>query len=246
MKAAANGVLNCSILDGWWVEGYAPEVGWAIGHGEDYSDPNYQDQIESVALYDILEKQVIPLFYQRTVDNVPRQWIQRMKNCMRRLAPVFNTNRMVRDYTEKLYMPANARGAVLAAENLKRSIELAHAKDRLRHKWPGVRIVGVHTSGNGHFKVGQSMQVEAMVDLGDLDPKDVQVQLYAGPITASGAIGDASPLGMEHNKQMAPGRHLYVGRIDCRTSGRHGFAIRVLPGNPDMATPFEPGLILWN
>jgi starch phosphorylase len=246
MKAAANGVLNCSILDGWWVEGYEPEVGWAIGHGEDYSDPNYQDQIESVALYDILEKQVIPLFYQRTVDNVPRGWIQRMKHCMRKLGPVFNTNRMVRDYTEKLYLPAAPRGAALGAESLKRAIELAHAKDRLRHKWPGVRIVGVHTSGNGHFKVGQSMQVEAMVDLGDLDPKDVQVQLYAGPITASGAIGDASPLTMEHNKQMAPGRHLYVGRIDCRTSGRHGFAIRVLPGNPDMATPFEPGLILWN
>lgn len=246
MKAAANGVLNVSILDGWWVEGYEPEVGWAIGHGEDYTDPNYQDTIESVALYDILEKQVVPLFYQRTVDNVPRAWIQRMKNCMRKLAPVFNTNRMVRDYAEKLYIPAGARGANLAADNLKRSVELAHAKDRLRHKWPGVRIVGVHTSGNGHFKVGQSMQVEAMLDLGELDPKDVQVQLYAGPITASGAIGDASYLSMEHNKQMAPGRHLYVGRIDCRTSGRHGFAIRVLPGNPDLATPFEPGLILWN
>src|SRR5437016_1244551 len=102
MKAAANGVLNCSILDGWWVEGYSPDVGWAIGHGEDYTDPNYQDQIESVALYDILEKQVVPLFFQRTVDNVPRAWIARMKNCMRKLAPVFNTNRMVRDYTEKL------------------------------------------------------------------------------------------------------------------------------------------------
>src|SRR5688572_15181104 len=113
---------------------------------------------------------------------------------MRKLGPVFNTNRMVRDYTEKLYLPAATRGAALGAESLKRAIELAHAKDRLRHKWPGVRIVGVHTSGNGHFKVGQSMQVEAMVDLGDLAPKDVHVQLYAGPITASGAIGDASPL----------------------------------------------------
>jgi len=106
--------------------------------------------------------------------------------------------------------------------------------------------VGVHTSGNGHFKVGQSMQVEAMVDLGDLDPKEVQVQLYSGQITASGAIGEAKAQPMEHGKQMAPGRHLYVGRIECRTSGRQGFAIRVLPGDGDLATPFEPGLILWN
>jgi starch phosphorylase len=246
MKAAVNGVLNCSILDGWWVEGYSPDVGWAIGHGEDYSDPNYQDQIESVALYDILEKQVVPLFFQRTVDNVPRLWIQRMKNCLRKLAPLFNTNRMVRDYTEKLYLPAAARGTALAADSLKRSIALAHAKDRLRQKWPGVRIVGVHTSGNGHFKVGQSMQVEAMIDLGELTPQDVQVQLYAGGITACGEIGNAAPLAMEQSKQMAPGRHLYIGRVDCKTSGRHGFAIRVLPGNPDMASPFEPGLILWN
>lgn len=246
MKAAANGVLNCSILDGWWVEGYSPDVGWAIGHGEDYSDPNYQDQIESVALYDILEKQLVPLFYQRGADNTPRQWIQRMKHCLRKLAPVFNTNRMVRDYTEKLYLPAAARGQLLSADNLKRSIDLAHAKDRLRQKWPAVRIVGVHTSGNGHFKVGQAMQVEAMVDLGELTPEDISVQLYAGPISASGAIGDAQTLNMQHSRQMAPGRHLFIGRIDCKTSGRHGFAIRVLPGATDMAHPFEPGLILWN
>ena len=95
MKAAANGVPNCSILDGWWVEGYAPDLGWAIGRGETYTDPRYQDHVESQALYDLLEKQIIPLFYQRTVDNMPREWIGRMKNCMRKLAPVFNTNRMV-------------------------------------------------------------------------------------------------------------------------------------------------------
>src|SRR5207253_10836123 len=89
MKAACNGVLNCSILDGWWVEGYASDLGWAIGRGETYSDPGYQDHIEGQALYDILEKQIIPLFYQRSVENTPHEWIARMKNCMRKLAPVF-------------------------------------------------------------------------------------------------------------------------------------------------------------
>src|SRR6185437_6934442 len=114
MKAACNGVLNCSILDGWWVEGYAPDLGWAIGRGETYSDSNYQDTVESQALYDILEKQIIPLFYQRSVDNIPHEWIARMKNCMRKLAPVFNTNRMVRDYAEKFYVSAFNRGEVLS------------------------------------------------------------------------------------------------------------------------------------
>ena len=246
MKAACNGVLNCSILDGWWVEGYAPDLGWAIGRGETYSDSNYQDTVESQALYDILEKQIIPLFYQRSVDNIPHEWIARMKNCMRKLAPVFNTNRMVRDYAEKFYLSAFNRGEVLSADGMKRAIELAHSKIQLRDRWGGIRIVGVHTSGNGHFKVGQAMQVEALVDLPGLDPKDVTVQLYAGPVNARGEIEEPQALAMQHSKGLAPDRHLFVGKIDCRSSGRHGFAIRVLPGTVDLATPFEPGLIIWN
>ena len=246
MKAAANGVLNCSILDGWWVEGYKPDLGWAIGRGEQYADPNMQDQVESQALYDLLEKEIVPLFYKRTVDNVPREWIARMKNCMRELAPVFNTNRMVRDYTEKFYMPAASRGAALAADGLKRSVELAHAKDSLRHRWHGIRIVGVRTTGNGHFKVGEQMQVEATVDLPNIDPREVSLQLYAGPVNAAGRIESPQIIQMPHDREMGQGVHLFTGKIDCRSSGRHGFAVRVLPGHPDLATPFEPGMIVWN
>ncbi len=245
MKAAANGVLNCSILDGWWVEGYEPDLGWAIGRGESYNDPNVQDQVESQTLYDILEKQIIPLFYQRGVDNIPREWIARMKNCMRKLAPVFNTNRMVREYADRFYVPANQRGTVLQGEGLKRSIELAHAKDKLRQRWSGIRVAGVHSSGNGHFKVGENMQVEALVDLPEVDPAEVRVQLYAGAINAGGKIDQPQVMTMEHSREMAPNRHLFIGRIDCKTSGRHGFAVRVVPGGEDFATPFEPGLILW-
>ena len=109
-----------------------------------------------------------------------------------------------------------------------------------------MKITSVHTSGNGHFKVGESMQVDAMIELGDLKPDEVKVQLYCGPITSSGAIERATPLEMQHSREMAPGRHVYIGRIDCKSSGRQGFAIRVLPGYEDLATPFEPGLILWN
>src|SRR5208282_3960724 len=240
MKAAANGVLNCSVLDGWWVEGYQPDLGWAIGRGESYTDPNYQDLVEGNAVYDLLEKQIIPLFYQRGVDNIPRAWIGRMKNCMRKLAPVFNTNRMVKDYTEKFYVPAMIRGTALAADGLKRSIALAHAKDLLRQRWSSIHIVGVHTSGNGNFKVGDLVQVEAMVDLPNLDPKDLAIELYYGPVNASGQLEHATTMRMDYSKEMAPGRHVFVGHIKCRSSGRQGFAVRVLPGNPDLATPFEP------
>ena len=249
MKAAANGVPNCSILDGWWVEAYQldPNVGWAIGRGESYTDSNLQDQLESQALYDILEKQIVPLFYKRGVDNIPREWIARMKTCMRRLAPVFNTNRMVRDYAERLYVPALVRGQQLLADGMVKGIELAHAKDNLRHRWGGIKVVGVHTSGNGHYKVGDRMQVEALVDLPqDVRPNDLSVQLYAGPISAAGEIENPAALTMQHARELAPNRHLFTGTLDCTRSGRQGFAIRIVPGHPDMATPFEPGLITWN
>jgi glycogen phosphorylase len=246
MKAACNAVPNCSILDGWWVEGYSPHVGWAIGHGESYSDPNYQDHVESQSLYDLLEKQIIPSFYDRGVDNLPREWIQRMKNCMRQLAPVFNTNRMVREYAERFYLPAAVRGQKLSSDGLSGAVGLARAKDQLRQRWGGIRIVGVHTSGNGHYKVGDTMQVEALVDLPEINPADVRVQLYAGSINAAGEIEDPQVLNMSYAREMGPNRHLFTGTLRCTTSGRQGFALRVLPGYQDMATPFEPGLIVWN
>jgi starch phosphorylase len=246
MKAAANGVPNCSILDGWWVEGYSADVGWAIGRGETYTDSGYQDRVESMALYDLLEKQIVPQFYARGIDNVPREWIARMKNCMRKLAPVFSTNRMVREYCNNFYIPAIVRGQNLAADDLKRSIALADAKNSLRSRWGGIKIVGVHSAGDGHYKVGQSVQVEALIDLPNVQADEVTVQLYCGPTSAAGNIENPQAILMEHIKQLAPGRHMFVGKIVCRTSGRQGFAIRVLPGNPDLATPFEPGLILWN
>jgi starch phosphorylase len=246
MKAAANGVLNCSILDGWWVEGYRPDLGWAIGRGETYSDPVIQDNVESQSLYTLLEKQIMPLFYQRGVDNIPREWIARMKNCMRVLAPVFNTNRMVNEYATKFYLPASVRGERLGKDNLARAIALAHAKDGLRSKWNNIKVVGVHTSGNGHYKVGETMQVEALLDLPDLSPDDIAVQLYAGHINATGQIENPTVIPLRHSRQMAPGRHLFTGQVECRSSGRQGFSLRVVPGNPDMANPFEPGLILWN
>lgn len=246
MKAAANGVLNCSVLDGWWVEGYSPEVGWAIGRGETYPDTATQDQLESQALYDMLEKQIVPLFYKRGVDNCPREWITRMKHSMRKLVPVFNTNRMVRDYCEQAYVRAYDRGQELLADGLARAIALAATKDLLRKKWSGIKVVGVHTSGNGHYKVGDTMQVEALVDLPEVEPGNVAVQLFAGPINASGEIESGQVLTMQHVKELAPGRHAFSGKIECRMSGRQGFSLRILPGGGDFATPFEPGLIIWH
>ena len=247
MKAAANGVLNCSILDGWWVEGYAPDVGWAIGRGENYTDAGYQDHVESQALYDILEKQIIPLFYHRGVDNIPREWIARMKNCMRKLAPVFNTNRMVRDYAEKFYIPAFDRGAAARPPTAcQRAIALAHAKD------VAAPPLGRHPDRRRPHQRQRPLQgrrEHAGRSAGRPARRRSRRPDRAAlrrPDQRQGEIEQPQALAMEHAKALAPDRHVFVGKIDCRTSGRQGFAIRILPGTADLATPFEPGLIIWN
>ena len=148
-------------------------------------------------------------------------------------------------FHQKRYADAGIPGPFVQ-DNLSRSVQLARTKQSLRHRWHGIRIVGVHASGNGHFKVGDAMQVEAMIDLPGVDPKDVSVQLYCGPISAKGEIEQPKALLMQHAKSLAQDRHVFVGKIDCRTSGRQGYAIRIVPGTPDLATPFEPGLIIWN
>ena len=245
MKAAANAVLNCSILDGWWVEGYEADVGWAIGRGEQYNDPEYQDHVEGQSLYDILEHQIIPIFYDRGDDSIPREWVRRMKQCLRKLAPKFNTNRMVAQYTTNLYEPASVRSQALAADNLGRSIKLAHDKDLLRSKWNGVKVVAVHTSGDTHFKVGQTMHVEAIIDLNGLSSQYVRVQLFAGLVNSEGKIDTAETIDMKPMREVSPGRTIFSGDMQCNASDRHGYAVRLLPGLTDLATPFEPGLITW-
>src|SRR4029078_5804441 len=134
----------------------------------------------------------------------------------------------------------------MAGDGMARSVALAKAKESLRGRWRNIRIVGVHTSGNGHLKVGDNIQVEALVDLPGLAPEDLKVQLYAGRINATGEIEQPQTLTMQQTKKLAPDPHPYVGQIEGGTGGRQGFAIRIVPGGEDFATPFEPGLITWN
>ena len=249
MKAAANGVLNCSILDGWWVEGYQPRPSAGrSAAARTTPTPLYQDHVESQALYDILEKQIVPLFYKRGVDNIPREWIERMKNCMRKLAPVFNTNRMVRDYAEMLYVPALDRGQLLAADGMTRGRRAGAApRTRCGRSGASIKIVGVHTSGNGHYKVGDNMQVEALVDLPDLDPE--RACRAALRRTDQRQRRDREPADirtLNYSRSLAPAGTCSPARSSAAPAAGRASAVRVLPGNQDMATPFEPGLIIWN
>ncbi len=246
MKAAMNGVLNCSILDGWWDEAYENDLGWAIGRGESYANVDTQDQIESQSLYDLLEKQIIPMFYDRDSTGIPHQWVARMKRCISELAPRFNTNRMVQDYLQKLYLPAVQRSRMLGEGNLSKAIELAHLKDRLRAAWSRVRILNVEADTSRSLTVREKMPLTVDVHLDGLTPEEVCVQVYSGTLDNDGHVTDGHTRTLSYDKQLDDQSHRFVGTLEAKTSGQFGFAVRIVPGGELMKHVTEPGLILWD
>ncbi|HLN27332.1 MAG TPA: alpha-glucan family phosphorylase, partial [Gemmataceae bacterium] len=245
MKVCCNGGINLSILDGWWVEGYAQDNGWAIGAGEEYTDLTYQDDVESRAIYDLLEQEIVPLFYTRSIDGLPRGWLKVMKQSMSVGCPVFNTNRMVQQYIERCYWPSALRYRTLTADNLKKAEELAQWRRRLGAGWSRVRIEGVEADGADPMQVGKELRVKARVNLGGFGPDDVEVQLFHGLVDSFGEIPKPQTVAMSHNGTQEGTSWAFTGTIPCQSSGQHGFAVRVLPKHNDLANRFEPGLVCW-
>jgi starch phosphorylase len=258
MKAALNGVLNISTLDGWWCEGYSAQGGWAIGAGEDYDDHEYQDQVESHALYNILENEAVPLYYTRCADNLPRAWIRQIKNSIKHIAPRFNTHRMVAEYTRRFYNPAAARQQYLTAEAMAKAREFAAWKAHVKRAWSELVLKDVKVevrNGQGseplnprqpRLKVGSEISVSALVKLGNIRPGDISVELYHGPVDGGGNITSGSALKMDHVQTDGQnGEHWFTGLMSCRTTGRHGVAVRILPQRSDLANKYELGLVLW-
>jgi len=258
MKAAVNGVLNMSTLDGWWCEGYSPDGGWPIGAEQTYNDPDYQDMVESQAVYNLLENEVIPLFYTRSADDLPRAWIHRVKNSVKWIAPRFNTHRMVAEYTQRFYNPAVAKWRYLTAEAMARARVLSTWKSNMKKAWPEFAIKDVQiqvNNGEGNeqlnlrqpqLKVGSQLSINALVKLAKVSPDDVSVELYYGPVDSQGNIRNGSAVRMAYKETTGQdGEHWFVGSMSCGETGRQGVAVRVLPRNADLVNPYELGLILW-
>ena len=245
MKATLNGAINLSVLDGWWDEAYTVHTGWAIGRGEEYTDEVLQDEIESNALYDLLEKEIVPLFYSRGADDLPRQWITKMKGAMRAIGPEFNTNRMVREYTEKMYLPALDRETDLSANDYARAKEIAIWKRRLRENWQGLKILDVHVDNHKTLKVGDAVTVHAQVDLGHLNPEDVSVELFYGVLNAQGEIESPKVALMKPLEKPKGSVYEFAAVNKLLMSGRLGHTVRVLPHHEDLENPLKLGLVLW-
>ncbi|MGC9467228.1 MAG: alpha-glucan family phosphorylase [Anaerolineae bacterium] len=244
MKAAANGVLNLSTLDGWWAEAYTPEVGWAIGRGEVYEDPDYQDRVEAEALYNLLERDVIPMFYERT-GRVPRRWVDQMKASIGSLCYFFNTNRMVAEYTDRFYMPITERYESLAQDDFTRAKQLAAWRQRLYEGWAQIRVESTNGQMPDELHVGETFTAEAQVFLGDLEPEDVCVELYVGLINPAGELVRGRSVTMQVREQTDDRRYLYEAQTVCDMSGLHGYTVRVLPYHPDLVTLFQSGFVRW-
>lgn len=244
MKVVTNGGLNLSVLDGWWCEGYDGDNGWAIGAGEEYTDLTYQDDVESRALLDLIEQDIVPTFYKRGSDGLPREWIRRMKRSIMTLVPVFNTNRMVEEYTERCYIPSHRRASRLSADQLKAARELATWRRRMAGEWSQVKIESVEAPSS-ELQVGSEFPVKVRVNLGSISPEEVEVQLCHGVLDAMGDIADlrATPLKPEASRNGPV--VLYTGTVPCRASGQFGYTVRVLPKHPNLQHSFEPGLVTW-
>lgn len=245
MKASMNGVLNCSVPDGWWDEAYTPEIGWIVGRGESYDDAETQDLVETKALYDRIENVIAPLFYDRQDDGLPRRWISMMKESMKVICPFFNTNRMLAEYSDRYYIQSCESWNALAADSWAGARELSAWKEKIRAAWRTVRVERVESPDEDRpLTVGDVMPVRVVISADGLEPEDLAVELHAGRFTGENGLDETSSDRISfHDREK--GFLVYSGSFKCSYSGTQGFTVRVLPCHKRSGTIIEPGLVAW-
>jgi starch phosphorylase len=196
-------------------------------------------------LLELLEQDLVPMFYRRGADGLPREWIRRMKRSIMSLVPVFNTNRMVEEYTERCYIPSQQRAARLSLDHLKAAKELAVWRKKISAAWNQVRVESVEAPGGETLRVGADFRVKVRVYLGTFSPDDVEVQLCHGVLDAMSEIADPRATTLMPNGERNGTTMLFSGSVPCRSSGQFGFSVRVLPKHANLQNSFEPGLVTW-
>lgn len=245
MKACINGGLHFSILDGWWSEGYDPACGWAIGNGEHYEDERYQDMIDAQSLFNTLENEILPCFYDRSIGDVPNRWVAMMKASMRMAMEKFSSHRMVSDYNHQVYEKAMRSYDELTAGDAHPARELVARRRRLDENWDAVRISQPWADQPvADMHVGDSFVVNAKVNLGALEPADIDVELYYGSLDASGKVKAGKVKLMDMVERMENGEYVYRQTLECLESGRFAYSARVRPKGNEWAG-YMPGYIRW-
>jgi starch phosphorylase len=244
MKSALNGGLNLSILDGWWDEWYDGENGWAIPTADGVEDPDRRDDLEAAALYDLVENQVAPRFYDRDARGLPVTWLGMLRHTLATLGPKVQATRMVKDYVNRLYAPAARAGRELNGVGFPGARELAAWKAEVHAAWPGVRVDHVETIGVGDSaQVGDVLQVQAYVSLGSLRPEDVAVQVVHGRVSEADELSDVQYQQLTWSEAFEAGRHAFAGELRLGASGAFGYTVRIVPSHPHLASLVETGLV---
>ena len=244
MKAVANGGLHLSVLDGWWADGHQPGLGWVIGSERIPTDRATEDAQESNALYDLLEREIVPLFYEREPDGVPHHWLAKVRGSIAVYAPRFNTHRMVTDYLESAYLPAAATARHFAEDDHAQARKVAAWLQRVRDAWPEVRVDHVGDSIGERESAEPPFVVTVGVECGPLDACDLAVDVSFGEADESGqfvAVGIVRATLEDRSGSTAR----FMARIDPGRAGRFGYAVRVTPYHADLASPLDAGLVRW-
>ena len=247
MKAAVNGGLNVSVLDGWWVEGYNEDTGFKIGNGEEYENVDIQDKFDSEALYNVLEREVVPIFYDRDDNDLPLEWINKMKASIYMAGKQFSTHRMLMDYTNEFYIPAIRTSLRLSDNNFDLDRQLTSWINRISQSWDKIAIRDIDIPDMGPtVYVGQKINVKLHVFLDAITPDDVRVEIVSGRLNSQEQLLNFSPVNADlDGTQPHDGVYVYHGEIECRQSGRFGITARIIPKNENLLHTFKPKLISW-
>ena len=250
MKAAMNGALNLSILDGWWAEYAGDDYGWVIPSADAAGDAGERDALEAAALYELLEHRVATRYYERDADGVPLEWVRRVRRTLATLAPELGADRMVKQYVEELYRPAAEQAARVEADADRGARELAAFGARVHASWPKVQVVHVESGGVESPHVGDELRLRAYVELDGLAPDDVSVEVVYGRSRTDESIEGVRRTPLEPDPSAATdaasGRHgprLYTGTVVLDRAGAFGYTVRVVPRHPLLVSPAELGLV---
>jgi starch phosphorylase len=244
MKAALNGSLNLSILDGWWAEFYDGENGWAIPTADSAGDASERDDLEAEAMYDLIEHQIAPRFYDRNDEGVPTRWVESIRHTLATLSPALSADRMVKEYVNRLYIPAASSESVISESSYAPARELAEWKNRLKAAWPKVQVLHVESGGvDAVPQIGDSLHVRARVNIDGLSPRDVRVEVVYGRARDGDRLVDIHRQTLELESHADGGPATFAGTLTLQTPGSFGYNVRVVPSHPLMANPAELGLV---
>ncbi|HET8780088.1 MAG TPA: alpha-glucan family phosphorylase, partial [Agromyces sp.] len=249
MKAAMNGALNLSILDGWWAEYASDDYGWVIPSADAASDAGERDALESAALYDLLEHRVATRYYERDGDGIPQEWVSLVRKTLTTLAPELGADRMVRQYVDELYRPAAEQAARVIADEARGARDLAAWAARVRRAWPGVHVTHVESGGVEVPHVGDELHLRAYVDLDGLDPEDVAVEVAYGRSRSrtDDTIEETRRAQLSPAEELPdaarPSLRLYTGTVVLDRAGAFGYTVRAVPRHPLLVSAAELGLV---